>query len=81
MQAIVLEKKRFVIKIIPAVDKVDSFICTNGLKTVICAEGPVEKSYGCTTSVVVVVDDIMLVLRSLENIHTTGLKNILSIVS
>ena len=47
VQAIVLEKEKC---IIPAIYEIDTFNCTNGLKTVISAEGSVEESCGCTTS-------------------------------
>ena len=46
MQAIVLEKKRFVIKVILAVDEIDSFICTNGPKTIITPANTVFLAHG-----------------------------------
>ena len=49
MYAIVLEKERFMIKVIPAVDEIDTFIYTNGLKMIISAEDPLIESSRCTT--------------------------------
>ena len=49
MQVIVLKKETFIIKVIPTDDEIDTFICTNGLETVISAEDTVVESCGCTT--------------------------------
>ena len=48
MQVIILEKKWFIIQVVPAIDKTDTFFCTNGLKTVTSAEGPVLENCQCT---------------------------------
>ena len=49
MLALVPEKDQFIIRFVTAFDEIDTFFCTNGLKTVINAEDPFIESYLCTT--------------------------------
>ena len=44
MQIIVLEKEWFIMKIVSAIDEIDTFLCTNGFKALISAEGSVIES-------------------------------------
>ena len=49
MQTIVLEKDGHSIRIVTAVHKIHTFLCTNGLKTCIIAECRVVEKCRCNT--------------------------------